>query len=308
MADEVEVVNPEVDVVRGEGVVRLGKAAGNSILAEVVVLVVGAVIASIIYDVFYLDLTWFLPALMAVYIRRGSIIACKWGVFAMFLSGAGALAYVICVLADVPYTEINRRPIRKNEIIWIVPVVSIFSIWSWINFGLCTRILREEKVRFWSRRVCYAVGGLVCLFVIPGAVYYFSIPDYAQIDNIETVYEYEISHLKEAAGDFNGSINNHTMQVWDEVSSVLDNHPEILRAEIKVGRGGGHVIHGEFDSAGGIWPRGIVKAENDLGKRVRCVEYSDYVKNKEDEWVRITLLIRDVRRERNSDKSNNLGG
>ncbi len=232
--------------------------------------------------------------ILASFIIEGSSIAYKWGIFFMFVGWISELLTIIFHLLDYPYfTNFQELSMQNNPFYW--PWTAILFAWSLLNFILLIVILRTEKIKFWTKTSSSWIGVAVCMCILFWATIYFSTPDYARRKNIKNIYAEEIAFLKQIIkNDMGIEEGIHTDS--PKVLEVFGKYPEIFEVELITGIGGRReLLTNDFDYS---WcsrkMRNLGRVKNNQGNEIRLVIYEDYAKNKNNEWVKIVMYIKDI--------------
>lgn len=166
---------------------------------------------------------------------------------------------------------------------------ALFFLWSVLNLVLTVRVLRKEGHKFFSKP---AIAGIVCFVGVIASialVSYFAIPAYARKGQLKRRYTEQIAFLREVVASSQGVLSNSP-----EVQACFEDHSEILEARIQTGRGAYMSILGSRVHSSRIWLGRFGTARDENGNKISIIVYTDYAKNAEGEWVKISMIIKDI--------------
>jgi len=295
-----------MDIAGSQRDAKWHKVAGNSILALTAFLFISNIIGSIIHGGLNIDLTIILLFWVGLAVQEFNVSAYKWGVFFMGIYSIHCLVSLILGITHSPYFEINDWPASKFQLLIYLPLLLILMIWCSFNFMMLLKIMRQEGVRFWSKRVTVAIGLFLGIPLIILGVVYFSKPDYARKKFIEAEFAGQIAAFKEAVRN-----DQLYFPINEDLLAVFDKRPEIIEASIQIDsmRNGFPVVQSQLDlyqttNMPGI---DIKKTVDENGNQINVLFYEDFTKVKDDEWVKIKMTIKDVWGE-NRNGTGNFGG
>jgi hypothetical protein len=121
------------------------ETAGKSLMAFGAVLIVGSIVASFFLDAFMVDFLTVVVIGLGGAVKRGSTRATRWSIAIMaFYLAVAALAAVSASLG-IGQLRLGGRPVRPADLLWVITLSGVITVWVVFNLFLLVRALRSSK-------------------------------------------------------------------------------------------------------------------------------------------------------------------
>ncbi len=265
---------------------KIHTITGFSIITQAVTFIVMMGISVSLYGSAGLDGTPFLLLWIGLSLSEGRQTTYVWGVFLLVFFGGFALLGSISMLFDWPYFMDTGLALHYRKISCIFMLV--MTLWSSVNVWGLLRSLRYYRMRFWTKSVSLVAILLVSIgimFWLPG---YIMMPQYATRKFFEHTYSQQIDALTQVVQELQEPCLFLSQQ--PELAEVFLNTPEVLSADIQ-NKGVTHAVVSSNVELLYLWSNKVGKVRKPGGEEVKVIKHHTYVKNRNNEWVTISLLI-----------------